>query len=124
MFFKCVKLQKSGAFKYRGATNAISQLSSKDKVNGVVTHSSGNHGQALARAAKKAGIMCYVIMPNNSPQVKINAVKENDGIITLCAPTLKDRELFTERVIENTGAKFIHPYNNIEIITGQATAAK
>ncbi len=124
IFFKCENMQKVGAFKFRGALNAVSSLLPEEYKNGVVTHSSGNHAQALALAAKIHNIPAYIIMPNNAPEVKINAVREYGAEIIFCIPTLEARETTTEQVIKRTGAKFIHPYNNEEIITGQATCAR
>lgn len=124
MFFKCENFQKVGAFKIRGAMNAVLQLSSTEIEKGVVTHSSGNHAQSLALSAKKSGCKCYVIMPSNSPKVKVAAVKGYGANVTLCPPTLDNREKFTQEIINNTGATFIHPYNNEQVICGQATCAK
>lgn len=123
LFFKCENLQKVGAFKYRGATNAILSLSDDEAEKGVATHSSGNHAQALALAARMRGIPSYVVMPENSPGVKIDAVKEYGAEITFCEPTLEARETTLDKVIERTGATFIHPYDNSRIIAGQATSA-
>jgi len=124
LFFKCENFQKVGAFKMRGATNTILQLSDKEKSNGIVTHSSGNHAQAVAKAASYAGCVAYIVMPNNAPKVKISAVEQYGGKITFCPPTLIDRETTVENIIKTTNATFIHPYNDERIITGQATAAK
>lgn len=118
---KCENFQKGGAFKYRGASLAVSLLDDKSTKLGVCTHSSGNHAQALALAALNRGINAYVVMPDNSPEVKINAVKSYGGKITFCKPTLKDRESTLESVQAETGAKFIHPYNDYQIIHGQST---
>ncbi len=124
IFFKCENFQKAGAFKSRGATYAITSLS-KDKISyGVCTHSSGNHAQALARAANLLGIKAYIVMPKNAPSVKIAAVKQYNGEVTFCEPTLEARESTLKKVIEKTGAVEIHSYNNYNIICGQATAAK
>jgi len=124
LYFKCENLQKAGAFKSRGASNALLQLSEQEKENGVITHSSGNHAGALARAAQNYGIKAYVIMPSNAPKVKVEAVKNYGGIIEFCEPTLQAREKNMKRVQQQTGATEIHPYNNLKTITGQATAAK
>ncbi len=124
LFFKCENFQKVGAFKFRGASNAVLQLSPKELENGVVTHSSGNHAQALALAAKMAQAKCFVVMPSNSPKVKIDAVKGYGAKVTLCPSTQKDREEFTRNIISKTGAIFIHPYNDERIIAGQSTCAK
>lgn len=123
IFFKCENFQKIGAFKIRGATNAIFSLSNEDAEKGVATHSSGNHAQALALAAKWRGIKSYVVMPKNSPQVKINAVRGYGAEITFCEPNLMARENGLSKVVEKTGATFIHPYDNYNVICGQGTAA-
>jgi threonine dehydratase len=123
LFFKCENFQKVGAFKFRGASNAVFSLSDKDAAHGVATHSSGNHAQALALAAKMRGIKAYIVMPLNSPKVKKEAVQGYGAEIIFCEPTLKAREKTLERVVERTGAKFIHPYNNFMVISGQGTAA-
>jgi threonine dehydratase len=123
LFFKCENFQKVGAFKARGATNAVFSLSEQEMVNGVATHSSGNHAQALAWAASLRGLPAYIVMPSNSSQVKISAVRDYGGIITLCEPTLEAREETLKKVLETCGAIEIHPYNNLRIIAGQATAA-
>ena len=122
LFFKCENFQKAGAFKSRGAVNAVFSLSDKKAKKGVATHSSGNHAQALARAARLRGIPAYIVMPENAPRVKIEAVKGYGGQITFCEPTLAARESTLNQVIEKTGAVEIHPYNNLDVIAGQATA--
>lgn len=124
IFFKCENFQKVGAFKFRGASNAVLSLTSEEKKFGVATHSSGNHAQALALAAANRNIPAYIVMPENSPRVKIDAVRDYGAHITFCKPTLEAREETLEEVIKETGATFIHPYNNYRIIAGQATAAK
>jgi len=124
LFFKCENFQKIGAFKFRGALNAILHLSEAEKKKGVATHSSGNHAQALALAAKINNIKAYIVMPSNSSPVKIKAVKDYGGIITFCEPTLEARESTLKKVMDETAAIEIHPYNNTRIIAGQATAAK
>jgi threonine dehydratase len=124
LFLKCENFQKIGAFKYRGATNAVLMLSPEEKKNGVATHSSGNHAQALALAAKINGLKAYIVMPENSSSVKINAVKGYGAEVILCAPNQKAREDTLADVMKKTGATLIHPYNNYSIIAGQATAAK
>ncbi len=124
IYFKCENFQKVGAFKARGATNAVMSLSDEMVSNGVCTHSSGNHAQALARAAKLRNIVAYIVMPNTAPKVKIAAVKQYGGEITFCEPTLAAREATIKKIIAQTSAKEIHPYNNLQIIAGQATAAK
>jgi threonine dehydratase len=123
MFFKCENFQKVGAFKSRGACNAVFSLSDEEVKNGVATHSSGNHAQALARAAALRGCKAYIVMPETSPGVKIDAVRGYGGEITFCKPTLEARESTLEEVKRRTGALEIHPYNDYRIIAGQATAA-
>lgn len=123
IFFKCENFQKVGAFKFRGASNAVLLLNNEELKNGVATHSSGNHAQALSLAAKLRGINAYIVMPNNSPKVKIEAVKSYGGKIIFCEPTLEAREKALEKVVSETGAEFIHPYNNFNIISGQGTSA-
>lgn len=124
LFFKCENFQKVGAFKYRGATNAILQLDPIQVKNGVATHSSGNHAQALALAAKINKTKAYIVMPSNAPKSKVEAVKGYGAKIIECEPNLEARESTLNRVIEATNAHFIHPYNDHRIISGQATAAK
>lgn len=124
VFFKCENLQKVGAFKARGAMNAVLSLSREQRARGVATHSSGNHAQALARAAKIMGIKAYVVMPRTSPEIKKSGVRGYGGEIFECEPTLTSRESTLIGVIERTGAVEIHPFNNYDVITGQATAAK
>ncbi len=121
IFFKCENFQKVGAFKARGATNAIFSLEESQTIHGVCTHSSGNHAQALAWAASLRDLPAYIVMPENSSPVKINAVKDYGGIITFCIPTLEAREKTLKNVIAATAAIEIHPYNNLCIIAGQAT---
>ena len=123
LFFKCENFQKVGAFKFRGATNAVLSLSDEEAHRGVATHSSGNHAQALALAAKIRGIKAYIVMPKNSSTVKIKAVEGYGGNIIFCEPTLQAREDTLDRVIKDTNAIFIHPYNDYRIIAGQATCA-
>ena len=123
VFFKCENLQKAGAFKARGACNAVFSLDEETAPTGVVTHSSGNHAAALAYAASLRGIPAYVVMPSNAPGVKKAAVKGYGGIITECEPTLADREITAGRVIEETGAELVHPFDDYRIIAAQATAA-
>ncbi len=121
LFFKCENFQKTGAFKIRGACNAVFLLSEKQASRGVVTHSSGNFAAALA--ARERGITARIVIPSNAPEVKVAAVKGYGGVITFCEPTLESREATAEEVIEKTGATFIHPYNDYRIIAGQGTAA-
>jgi threonine dehydratase len=123
VFFKCENFQKAGAFKSRGAINAVFLLSENEIKKGVCTHSSGNHAAALSRAAKLRGSKAYIVMPENSSQVKIAAVKNYGGIITFCKPNLKSRETTIEKIKQDIGSVEIHPYNDYRIIAGQATAA-
>ena len=123
LYFKCENFQKVGAFKFRGAANAVLQLTDEIKVNGVATHSSGNHAQALALAAQTQQIKAYIVMPENAPSVKRNAVRDYGAEIISCKPTLAAREQMLNQVTRETGAVFIHPYNNYDIICGQATCA-
>ena len=123
LFFKCENFQKVGAFKFRGATNAVLSLSSAERSKGVVTHSSGNHAAALSLAARMSGITAKIVMPENAPVVKKNAVAGYGADITFCKPTLQAREEATRQIIEKTGATLIHPYDNFNVICGQGTAA-
>lgn len=123
IFFKCENLQKAGAFKSRGALNAVFSINQLDINQGVATHSSGNHAAALARAAQLKNIPAYIVMPENSSKVKVAAVKTYGGQITFCIPTLEAREEKLNEVLNETNAFEIHPYNNYAVITGQATAA-
>jgi threonine dehydratase len=123
VYLKCENLQKVGAFKFRGACNAVYSLSAEEAAQGVVTHSSGNHAQALALAARLRGIPAYIVMPNNAPDVKKNAVAGYGGVITFCEPTLQARESTMERIRLDTGANVVHPYNDERVIAGQGTAA-
>ncbi|WP_456441503.1 threonine ammonia-lyase [Psychroserpens sp.] len=122
LYFKCENFQKAGAYKIRGATNAIMQLSKAQQLNGVVTHSSGNFAQALSLAAKNLNIKAYIVMPSNSPLVKKNAVLEYGGKVIKCEPTIEARQAAANQVETNTKATFIHPSNNPDIIIGQGTA--
>ncbi|HET9052571.1 MAG TPA: pyridoxal-phosphate dependent enzyme [Cyclobacteriaceae bacterium] len=124
IYFKCENFQKVGAFKARGALNAALQIPEAQRSKGIATHSSGNHAQAIARAAKILGVPAYIIMPNNAPQIKKNGVKGYGGQIFECEPTLQARETTLADVISKTGATEIHPFNNYEVIAGQATVAK
>lgn len=124
LYFKCENFQKVGAFKYRGATNAVLSLTSEEAERGVATHSSGNHAAALALAARIRGIPAYIVMPSTSPEIKKSAVAGYGGIITLCDPTLQSRESTLEEVVAQTGATVVHPYDNFYVIAGQGTAAK
>ena len=124
LFFKCENFQKMGAFKMRGATNAILQLSDAEKQKGVVTHSSGNFAQALALAAKGLGVKAYIVMPSNAPQVKKDAVKGYGGEITECAPTLEARERTANQIQQDKEATFVHPFNDFNVVLGNASAGK
>ena len=124
LYFKCENFQKIGAFKIRGGMNASLQLTKEQLEKGVATHSSGNHAQALAFAAKMLGIKAYIVMPESSPQVKVNAVRGYGAEVTICASNQAARESTLEAIVERTGATFIHPYDNDEVITGQATCIK
>lgn len=124
IFFKCENFQKTGSFKYRGATNACCLLTDSEASKGVCTHSSGNHAAALALASKIRNIQSFIVMPGTAPKNKISAVKSYGGNITFCAPTLQSREENLEKIISLTGATFIHPYDNFNVICGQGTAAK
>ena len=123
VFFKCENFQRMGAFKMRGATNAILNLSETQKSKGVVTHSSGNFAQALSLAARSLGIKAYIIMPSSAPKVKKDAVKEYGGIVIECPPTLEDREKTAAQIQQEKEATFLHPSNNLDVILGQGTAA-
>lgn len=123
LFFKCENLQKMGAFKMRGAINAIQQLTEEQRKAGVVTHSSGNFGQALALAAKNLEVAAHIVMPSSTPAVKIGAVKAYGGIIVISEPTLEARERESSNIVKEKGAVFLHPSNNMNVIIGQGTAA-
>lgn len=122
LFFKCENFQKTGSFKIRGASNAILSIPKQKLKAGVGTHSSGNFAQALAKAAHLVGIPAYIVMPQTAPKVKVDAVKGYGGIITFCEPTLIARETTLQQVIDSTGATAVHPYDDYDIIAGQATA--
>jgi threonine dehydratase len=124
LYFKCENFQKIGAFKIRGGMNASLQLTKAQLEKGVATHSSGNHAQALAFAAKMLGIKAYIVMPESSPQVKVNAVRGYGAEVTICASNQAARESTLQSIVDLTGATFIHPYDNDEVITGQATCVK
>lgn len=121
--FKCENFQKVGAFKIRGATNAVMSLGDDEAAGGVATHSSGNHAAALALAARWRGISAHVVMPENSPRVKVEAVRGYGAEITFCAPNLRAREEGLARVLDATGAVPIHPYDDPRVVAGQGTAA-
>lgn len=122
IFFKCENFQRMGAFKMRGATNAILQLTDEERKRGVVTHSSGNFAQAVALAAKSLGVKATIVMPKNAPQVKQNAVLGYNGIITECESTIEAREAASAKIVTETGATFIHPSNDLDVILGNATS--
>jgi threonine dehydratase len=124
LFFKCENFQKVGAFKARGAMNAALSLTDEQRKKGLATHSSGNHAQALARAAKILGVKSYIVMPRTAPEIKKRGVRGYGGEIFECEPTLQARESTLAEVIKKTGATEIHPFNNYEVMAGQATAAK
>ncbi len=123
LFLKCENLQKVGAFKFRGACNAVFSLTHQEAAKGVIAHSSGNHAQALALAAKLRGIPAYIVMPNNAPEVKKEAVRGYGAHITFCEPTLAARESTQAEIISKTGAREIHPYDNHKVMAGAGTSA-
>jgi threonine dehydratase len=124
LFFKCENFQKVGAFKFRGAANAVLSLPEQEARRGVATHSSGNHAQALSLAARLRGVPAHIVMPDNSPRIKVDAVRGYGGRIVFCPPTQEDRERTLGEVVRETGAVFIHPYDNRAVIAGQATCAR
>ncbi len=123
LYFKCENFQKVGAFKFRGATNAVMSLTDEQKGAGVVTHSSGNHAAALALAAGMNGIRAFIVMPDNAPSVKKDAVAGYGASITFCKPTLQAREETCRKIMETEGATLVHPYDNFNVICGQGTAS-
>jgi len=123
LFFKCENFQKVGAFKARGATNAVFALDDETAQRGVATHSSGNHGAAVARAAKLRGISAHIVMPSNSAKVKIRAVESYGAQVVFCEPTEESREIKCAEVIRQTGATLIHSFENERVLAGQGTAA-
>src|SRR3954464_15988094 len=123
LFFKCENFQKVGAFKSRGATNAVFTLDDETARGGVATHSSGNHGAAVARAAKLRGIPAHIVMPSNSAKVKIRAVESYGAQVVFCEPTEESREIKCTEVVNQTGATLIHSFENEHVIAGQGTAA-
>jgi threonine dehydratase len=123
LYFKCENFQKVGAFKARGATNAVFALTPAQAQHGVATHSSGNHAAALARAARLRGIRAYVVMPDNTPKAKREAVARYGAEITWCAPTLEARERTAAALVEATGASLVHPYDDLQVMAGQASCA-
>ena len=124
LFFKCENFQKTGSFKIRGATNTILQLSKEQLTNGVLTTSSGNHGAAVASAAKKLGANVKIVMPDNTPKVKVDNVQRFGGEIIFCDPNIKSRENTLNKIVKEDGSTIVHPYNDEKIIAGQGTAAK
>lgn len=124
LFFKCENFQKIGAFKIRGGMNASLSLTPEQLAKGLATHSSGNHAQAIAFAAKTLGTKAYIVMPSNSPSVKVNAVKGYGAEVIFCEPNQAARETALQKVVDETGAEFIHPYDDDRVITGQATCVK
>ena len=124
VFFKCENFQKIGAFKIRGGMNSVLSLAEEKRKKGIATHSSGNHAQAIAYAAREVGTKAFIVMPDNSPKVKVDAVKGYGAEIFFCEPNQQAREKLLQEIVDKTGAEFIHPYNNYEVITGQATCAK
>jgi len=123
LFFKCENLQRVGAFKFRGAANAVFSLSDAEAARGVATHSSGNHAQALALAARLRGISAHIVMPENSPAVKVEAVRGYGGHVVFCEATQAAREEALAAVVADTGACFVHPYDDPRVVAGQATCA-
>ena len=123
VFFKCENFQRAGAYKMRGATNAILQISAKERRKGVVTHSSGNFAQAVSLAAKSLGVKAHIVMPTSAPEVKKIGVRQYEGIIYECEPTLAARQAMADKIASETGATFLHPSNAINVIIGQGTAA-
>ncbi|MEQ8656407.1 MAG: pyridoxal-phosphate dependent enzyme [Hyphomicrobiales bacterium] len=124
LFFKCENFQKAGAFKVRGASNAVFGLSDEDAKQGVATHSSGNHALSLSYAAGRRGIPCNVVMPRTAPQAKKDAVRGYGGIITECEPSTSSREAVFAEVQAKTGGDFVHPYNDPRVIAGQGTCSR
>lgn len=123
LFFKCENFQKVGAFKARGACNAVFSLTDDDATRGVATHSSGNHAQAVAYAARLRSLPCHVVMPTSAPDIKRNAVRDYGATIVDCEPTMSSREQTLREIVDRTGAHAIPPYNDVQVIAGQGTAA-
>lgn len=123
VFFKCENFQRGGAYKMRGATNAILQLTEEQRSKGVVTHSSGNFAQAVSLGALSLGVIAHIVMPTSAPEVKKIGVKEYQGIIYECEPTLEARQRNADRIAKETGATLLHPSNDVDVIVGQGTAA-
>ncbi len=124
LFFKCENFQKAGAFKARGASNAVFGLTDEQAAKGVATHSSGNHGTCLSYAAGRRGIPCTVVMPRTAPKAKKDAVRGYGGRVVECEPSTSSREAVFAEVVAETGAEFVHPYNDLRVITGQATCSR
>ena len=124
LFFKCENFQKAGAFKARGASNAVFGLTEEQAAKGVATHSSGNHGLSLSYAAGRRGIPCTVVMPRTAPQAKKDAVTGYGGRVVECEPSTSSREAVFAEVVAETGAEFVHPYNDPRVIAGQATCSR
>jgi threonine dehydratase len=124
IYFKCENFQKIGAFKARGGVNAVLSMTPEEQAKGVATHSSGNHAQAIAYAARVVGTKAYIVMPDNSPEVKVKAVQGYGAEVTFCKNTPEERQATLEQVVARTGAEFVHPYNDYRVIAGQASAAK
>jgi len=123
LFFKCENFQRAGAFRFRGACNAVWNLDEQAASNGVVTHSSGNHGAALALAAKTRNIPAYIVVPNGANPAKLKAIEQAGGKITFCDNTMKGRDDAADKIRQQTGAAMVHPYTNVDVIAGQGTAA-
>ena len=124
LFFKCENFQKGGAFKARGASNAVFGLTDEQAAKGVATHSSGNHGTCLSYAAGRRGIPCTVVMPRTAPQAKKDAVRGYGARVVECEPSTTSREAVFAKVVAETGAEFVHPYNDHRVIAGQGTCSK
>ena len=124
LFFKCENFQKAGSFKIRGASNAVELLSDEEFKRGVATTSSGNHGAALSMAVTRRGGKTKVVMPHNTPKIKVNNVERNGGEVVWCEPDQKYRESVLKDVVDETGATVVHPYNDERIMAGQGTCAK
>jgi len=124
LYFKCDNFQKAGSFKIRGATNTVEQLTIEELNRGVATTSSGNHGAALSMAVTRRGGKTKVVMPNNTPEIKVNNVERNGGEVVWCEPEQESRESVLKELIEKTGAVVVHPYNDERIMAGQGTCAK
>lgn len=124
LYFKCENFQKIGAFKARGGVNAVLSMPKEEQQRGIATHSSGNHAQAIAYAASVVGTKAYIVMPDNSPEVKVKAVRGYGAEVTFCVNTPEQRESTLNEVVKQTGATFVHPFNDYRVIAGQATSAK